>query len=269
LPALECESTCAAAAPAEGLTRWPCRLPRIAGATPITLIGAGLPRTGTLTQKFALEELGLGPCYHWVNVIADLDQVELWWRSLDGEDAWREALEGFTCTVDWPGGYFYRELGEAYPDAKVLLSVRDPEPWERSFRETIWEMGFGQSLMPLLARARAEVDPKWRRYLALVERMFWGPQGTFADGHETPEQLIEQMRRHNEKVKQLVPAERLLVWEVGEGWEPLCAFLGVEVPDSPLPHANDRETFLERVIDGALGALSAWREAQPQAQAAS
>ena len=74
------------------------------------VIGAGLPRTGTLTQKLALEQLGVGPCYHWVNVIADLDQVELWWRSLDGEDAWREALEGFTCTVDWPGGYFYREL---------------------------------------------------------------------------------------------------------------------------------------------------------------
>ena len=95
--------------------------------------------------------------------------------------------------------------------------------------------------------------------------MFWGPQGTFAEGHETPEQLIEQMHRHNQKVKQLVPAERLLVWEVSEGWEPLCAFLGVEVPDGPLPHANDRGTFLERVIDGALGALSAWREAQPQA----
>ena len=201
-------------------------------------------------------------------MIADLDQVELWWRSLDGEDAWREAFEGFTCTVDWPGGHFYGELVDAYPQAKVLLSVRDPEAWERSFRETIWEMGFGDSLMPLLARARAEVDPRWRRYLALVDRMFWGPQGVFAEGHAEPAQLIEQMQRHNEQVKQLVPAERLLVWEVGEGWEPLCDFLGVEVPGSPLPHANDRETFLERVIDGALGALSAWREAQPQPQAA-
>jgi hypothetical protein len=229
------------------------------GTGGILLVGAGLPRTGTLTQKLALEELGLGPCYHWVNVIADLDQVEVWDRALDGEEPWEEVFAGHHSTVDWPGGYFYRELMEAYPEAKVLLSVRDPEAWEPSFRETIWTMSFGQSLMPLLSRARAEVDPRWQRYLALVDRMFWGPQGTFAAGHE-PEQMMEQMVAHNERVKSVVPPERLLVWEVTEGWEPLCEFLGVDVPAEPLPHANDRETFLERVIDGALGAVSSWRE---------
>jgi hypothetical protein len=225
----------------------------------LVLIGAGLPRTGTLTQKLALEQLGLGPCYHWVNVIADLDQVGLWDRALDGEAPWAEVFAGHRSTVDWPGGYFYRELMDAYPQAKVLLSVREGEAWERSFRETIWTMSYGRSLMPLLAHARAEVDPRWRRYLALVDRMFWGPQGTFAAGSE-PAQLIEQMAAHTEQVKRVVPAERLLVWEVGEGWGPLCEFLGVDVPAEPLPHANDRDTFLERVIDGALGALASWRE---------
>jgi hypothetical protein len=227
--------------------------------TDLILIGAGLPRTGTLTQKLALEQLGLGPCYHWVNVIADLDQVGLWDLALDGEAPWGEVFAGHRSTVDWPGGYFYRELMDAYPQAKVLLSVREGEAWERSFRETIWTMSYGQSLMPLLAHARAEVDPRWRRYLALVDRMFWGPEGTFAAGSE-PAQLIEQMAAHNEQVKRVVPAERLLVWEVGEGWGPLCEFLGVDVPAEPLPHANDRDTFLERVIDGALGALASWRE---------
>ena len=91
------------------------------------VIGAGLPRTGTLTQKVALEMLGLEPCYHWVNVIADLDQVGVWNRALDGEEPWEEVFGGFQATVDWPGGYFWRELMEHYPDAKVLLSVRDPE----------------------------------------------------------------------------------------------------------------------------------------------
>jgi hypothetical protein len=227
--------------------------------TDLILIGAGLPRTGTLTQKLALEQLGVGPCYHWVNVIADLDQVGLWDLALDGEAPWGEVFAGHRSTVDWPGGYFYRELMDAYPQAKVLLSVREGEAWERSFRDTIWTMSYGQSLMPLLAHARAEVDPRWRRYLALVDRMFWGPQGTFAAGSE-PAQLIEQMAAHNEQVKRVVPAERLLVWEVGEGWGPLCEFLGVDVPAEPLPHANDRDTFLERVIDGALGALASWRE---------
>jgi hypothetical protein len=229
------------------------------------VIGAGLPRTGTLTQKLALEQLGLGPCYHWVNVIADLDQVDLWDRALDGEAPWEEAFAGYRSSVDWPGGYFYRELMDAYPDAKVLLSVRDPAAWERSFRETIWAMSHGESLMPRLSGARAEVDPRWRSYLALVDRMFWGPQGTFAAGHAEPRQLIEQMERHHEDVKRAVAPERLLVWEVGEGWQPLCEFLGVPVPEGPLPHANDRESFVERVIDGALDALQAWREDRARA----
>jgi hypothetical protein len=224
------------------------------------LIGAGLPRTGTLTQKLALEQLGLAPCYHWVNVLADLDQVELWDRAMDGEAIWEEVFGDSRATVDWPGGYFYRELIDAYPDAKVLLSVRDPQAWERSFRETIWTMSHGHTLMPLLAHARAEIDPRWKRYLELVDRMFWGPQGTFAAGHAEPRQLIEQMLQHTVEVERAVPAERLLVWEVTDGWEPLCEFLGLDVPDGPLPHANDRGTFLERVIGGAIDALESWRE---------
>jgi hypothetical protein len=226
----------------------------------IKVIGAGLPRTGTLTQKLALEQLGFGPCYHWVNVLADLDQVELWNRALDGQDPWQEVFEGHASTVDWPGGYFYRELLEAYPDAKVLLSVRDPQKWERSFRETIVALRHGESLMRLLSSARGEIDPRWRRYLELVDRMFWGPQGSFAAGYAEPAQLMEQMVRHNEEVQRVVPAERLLVWQVTDGWEPLCEFLGVPTPAEPLPHENDRETFLERVTDGAIGALSAWSE---------
>jgi hypothetical protein len=228
--------------------------------TGIDVIGAGLPRTGTLTQKLALEELGFTPCYHWVNVIADLDQVDLWNQAMDGEAPWKEIFGDSRATVDWPGGFFYRELLDFYPEAKVLLSVRDPESWERSFRDTIWTMSHGDSLMPLLAHARAEIDPRWQKYLTLVDRMFWGPEGTFSAGHFEPSMLIEQMERHTEEVKRLVPPERLLVWEVAEGWEPLCAFLEVEVPAEPLPHANDRGTFLERVIGGALDALEAWRE---------
>jgi hypothetical protein len=226
------------------------------------LIGAGLPRTGTLTQKLALEQLGVGPCYHWVNVIADLDQVELWNRALDGEGPWEEVFAGFEATVDWPGGYFYRELIDVYPDAKVLLSVRNPETWEPSFRETIVGLSHGEALMRLLASARGEIDPRWRRYLDLVERMFWGPQGTFAEGWAERAQLIEQFERHNEEVKSVVPPERLLVWQVSEGWEPLCEFLGVEVPSEPLPHENDRETFFDRVIGGAIGALHEWYESK-------
>jgi hypothetical protein len=233
----------------------------------IQVIGAGLPRTGTLTQKLALEQLGFGPAYHWVNLLADLDQIDVWNRALDGEGPWEEVFTGFHSTVDWPGGYFYKELADAYPDAKVLLSVRDPVKWERSFRETIVALRHGESLMRLLASARGEIDPQWRRYLELVDRMFYGPQGSFRDGWAEPEQLVVQMQRHHEQVQATIAPERLLVWEVGEGWAPLCEFLDVPVPDEPLPHENDRETFLGRVTHGAIAALAAWSE-QQQATAA-
>lgn len=229
------------------------------------LIGAGLPRTGTLTQKVALEMLGLQPCYHWVNVIADLEQVGFWDKAIDGDVDWDDVFSGFQASVDWPGGYFWRELMEHYPDARVLLSVRDAEKWEPSFRETIWNMCFGDSVLNLVSRARAQVDPQWDRYLKLVDRMFWGPQGTFAAGHETPSQMIAQFEAHNELVRANVPQDRLLVWSVTEGWEPLCEFLGSPVPDEPLPHVNDRETFLGRVIDGALGKLGEWRAGETAA----
>ena len=96
------------------------------------LIGAGLPRTGTLSQEVALDMLGYGPCYHMVNVLADLELVSQWSDALDGNGDWTQIFDGFQSTVDWPGGFFYRELIEVYPEAKVLLSVRDPDAWERS-----------------------------------------------------------------------------------------------------------------------------------------
>jgi hypothetical protein len=240
---------------------------RIGEDPSMRLIGAGLPRTGTLTQKLALEQLGLGPCYHWVNLFADQGDVGLWHRAMDGEPIWEEVFAGYGATVDWPGGYFYRELLEVYPDAKVLLSVREPHAWEASFRETIWTMCHGESLMPLLSRARGEVDPYWRRYLELVDRMFWGERGSFSAGH-VKSLLIEQMLAHNERVKRTVPPERLLVWQATDGWEPLCEFLEVDVPREPLPHLNDRETFVDRVTDGAIGALAAWQARKAETAAA-
>jgi hypothetical protein len=228
------------------------------------LIGAGLPRTGTMTQKVALEMLGLGPCYHMVDVLADLDQAALWDRALDGEGPWDQIFDGYQSTVDWPGGYFYKELMDVYPDAKVLLSVRDPEKWEQSMRNTVWAVRNGESLIRLLSSAQAHVNPEWQAFLNMIDRLVWRGKGTFADGHELPEQLIAGMNRHNEEVKVTVPPERLLVWSVTEGWGPLCDFLEVPVPDEPFPHVNDSKEFGDRVIDGSLQALTEWRAQDAQ-----
>ncbi len=223
------------------------------------LIGAGLPRTGTLSQKVALEILGVGPCYHMVNVLADLDEAPKWGAAFEGNPDWEGILGEHQATVDWPGSYFYRELFEAYPEARVLLSVRDGESWARSMRDTIWGVLYGEILIRHLSSARATIDPTWAAYTDLVKLM-WERSGLMSGGVETtPEAMSEAMERFNEQVKRTVPPDRLLVWSVTDGWEPLCEFLETSVPEMPFPHLNDTREFNDRVVDGSLIALQQWR----------
>jgi hypothetical protein len=228
------------------------------------LIGAGLPRTGTLSQKVALEMLGFGPCYHMVNVLADLDEVTKWHAAFNGNPDWPSIFGGFQSTVDWPGSFFYEELIEAYPDAKVLLSTRDADAWARSMRATVWGVWYGDILIRHLSDARTKVDPGWRAFAELMrpvcERSGLMPGGSAA----TAEAMAAQMERFQEEVKRTVPAERLLVWSVKDGWEPLCEFLEVAVPDQPFPHLNDTEEFIDRIIDGSLLVLQEWRKARQE-----
>src|SRR5215475_2896379 len=131
------------------------------------LIGAGLPRTATLSQKIALEQLGLGPCYHMVDVLSDLDRVRQWSDALAGKADWDEIFAGYRSTVDWPGSFYTRELMEAYPDAKVLLSVRSGESWVRSMDQTICGLHYGDTLMHDLSSARGRIDPAWQGFVDL------------------------------------------------------------------------------------------------------
>jgi Sulfotransferase domain len=224
------------------------------------VIGAGLPRTGTLSQKVALEMLGLGPCYHMVNVLGDLELVGPWRQALDGDPDWDQVFDGFQSTIDWPGSYYYRELIDAYPDAKVLLSVRDGESWARSMRDTIWGLFYGDIVSRHLSDARALVDPKWRAYTEMMKEM-WQRSGLLDGAGTTDEWMSNAIHRFQQEVQDTVPADRLLVWSVGDGWEPLCEFLEVPVPDTPFPHLNDSKIFADRVIDGALLTLQEWRDA--------
>jgi Sulfotransferase domain len=224
------------------------------------VIGAGLPRTGTLSQKVALEMLGLGPCYHMVNVLADMDQTATWAGALAGKADFREVFAGFESSVDWPGSFFYRELMDVFPEAKVLLSVRPPEEWELSMRETIWAIFYGDHLLNDLSRARGRVDPAWKRYIEMTEAM-WEQSGLLGTGAAaTPGELGRAFEAYNQEVIATVPPERLLVWSVSEGWDPLCDFLDVQAPDVPFPRLNDSREFIERILDGSLLELQRWRD---------
>jgi hypothetical protein len=228
------------------------------------LIGAGLPRTATLSQKAALEMLGFGPCYHMVNVISDLSLIEKWRRKFDGDDDWEGVFAGFESTVDWPGSFFYQEIAEAYPDAKVLLSVRDGEAWEASMIDTIWGVLYGDTLMRDLSAAWSRVDAGWCSYLDLLTSM-WEKSGLLPeDPSRGPGQMAKAMERFNQEVQRVIPADRLLVWSAADGWEPLCEFLEVPVPDAPFPRLNDSKMFADRIYQASLTTLNGWFDKERQ-----
>jgi hypothetical protein len=228
------------------------------------LIGAGLPRTATLSQKIALEALGLNPCYHMVNVLADLDQAALWRAVLDGELSPGEIFAGFEATVDWPGSFFYRDLVTLYPDAKVLLSVRDPDAWARSMHDTIWGLFYDDILIRHLSAARAAIDPPWGCYMEMMRTM-WQRSGLVDGEATTLGSMADAFRRYTDEVRSTVPAERLLVWAAIDGWEPLCEFLELPVPDMTFPRVNDSREFGERIAESSLLAIQRYQAATPMA----
>lgn len=201
----------------------------------LDLVGAGFGRTGTRSIKAALEQLGLGPCYHMFEVYENPSHVAVWQRAADGEAVdWDALFDGYRSAVDWPTCTFWKPLAERYPSAKVLLSVRDPERWYDSVMTTIHR----SSTTPSNDRAR-EI---FRRMVASVA---W--EGIFNGRMDEKAYVLDVLEKHIAEVKRRVPPERLLVYDVKEGWEPLCAFLGIEVPDGPFPRLNDKETFLQRM----------------------
>lgn len=202
---------------------------------PLEVIGAGLGRTGTLSLKSALERLGLAPCYHMMEALGHPPHAETWLRASDGEDVdWEEVFAGYRATVDWPACAFWQELIAAYPDAKVLLSVRPSDRWYASFRSTIYEvLTRNETEGPPIPEFQPLMDMGRR---TVTERSFGGALG---DRDET----VAAYEAHNTAVRAAVPEDNLLVFDVAEGWSPLCRFLGRKIPDEPFPNINDRAMF--------------------------
>jgi hypothetical protein len=209
----------------------------------LKVIGAGLGRTGTLSLKVALELLGFGPCYHMLDVFERPHDIPQWVAAARGESVdWDGLFSGYQATTDWPGCTFWRTLASLYPNARLLLSVRDPGRWYESMRSTIVE-AYERDLSAPETQA-----PGLLAYRGMIDAVVW--QGTFGGSFPDRERAIQVFERHAEDVKRAVPPERLLVYEPGQGWEPLCAFLDVPVPDQPFPHLNDAASFRARLEAG-------------------
>jgi len=208
---------------------------------PLEVIGTGFGRTGTLSLKHALEQLGLGPCYHMQELMRRPSHINTWHDLAMGAPVdLHELLAGFHSTVDFPTSVIWRDLLEAFPDAKVIHTVRDAGRWWHSTDETIH---LARSMLPAWFQRTV---PLARRWLEMNDALVWDGlfEGRFADR----DRAIATYRRQEAEVRAAVPPEQLLVFDVAEGWEPLCDFLGVAVPDGPFPRVNDRDQMRRRIL---------------------
>lgn len=215
----------------------------------LAIIGAGYGRTGTASMQEALNLLGFGPCYHMKEVFKDpngvskWDQVGLEFDNKKKENVvavdWDDIFHGYKSTVDFPAAPYYKELFNKYPNAKVILNVRDPEKWWGSYAETISP---SPPLWRVIYTITGQRSFQWDR---MVENCVYKPIAGSRANARQKEAAIAGFNRHNEQVKATIPADKLLVFEVKEGWGPLCQFLGCPVPpkDTPFPHTNDTAQF--------------------------
>jgi hypothetical protein len=196
----------------------------------LRVVGAGVGRTGTSSLQQALQRLLGAPCYHMVEVFGRPDHVAAWHAGFRGDPVdFDTVFDGFAATVDFPAAGFWAEMAAAYPDALVLLSERaSNDAWWKSADATIFEA------------MRHPAPPPMAAWAEMAQAMIHAFGMRDADDEAGARAAYE---RHNAAVRAGVPAERLLCWKPGDGWEPLCAALGVEVPDEPFPHANTTEDF--------------------------
>lgn len=210
------------------------------------VVGAGFGRTGTNSLKVALEQLGFSKCHHMREVFTSTSQVEAWLAASRGESVdWDHVFRGYQASCDWPSSAYWERLIEHYPNSKVILTWRDPEAWYESTRSTIYRV------VPSVPAWLAMLVPHVRRANDMVNRTVW--HCIFDGRFEDREHALQVYRENAERVRRVVPTERLLTFEAKQGWEPLCAFLGVPTPDAPYPHTNEaREIQLAVRVLGLL-----------------
>ena len=203
----------------------------------LQVVGTGLGRTGTMSMKLALEQLGFGPCHHMVEVFGHMDSAPLWVAAAEGKPDWDAVFADYHSVVDYPGAAFWREITAYYPAAKVLHTVRDPDEWFESTQATIFAPHMSAEHMP----------PPMQAFFGAVLR-------DLGDKRNDRAFLVDYFERHTAEVIRTIPKERLLVYRAGDGWESLCQFLGVPVPETPFPKVNDRAEFQARAPGGAAAA---------------
>ncbi|ABD56639.1 sulfotransferase family protein [Jannaschia sp. CCS1] len=201
----------------------------------LQIIGTGLSRTGTMSTRLALQELGFGPCHHMMELFADPDQVAIWTDvARNGAADWNAVFAGYNAQVDFPGGRVWTQTIEAFPEARVVHTERPEEDWWASFSKTVLKVWANHE------RLTREM-PKHIQDIFVNLTPFY-IDDTFG-GMPDKEMAIAAYRRTNREVRETVAPDRLLVFTPSDGWGPLCDFLHVPVPNTPFPRSNGRDEF--------------------------
>jgi hypothetical protein len=219
----------------------------------VRLINAGLGRTGTTSLKAALERLGYGPSYHMFDIIGSEERLAQWEGIVcDGQPPdWKTVFDGYASAADGPSAVYYAQMLEAFPEAKVILTIRDGEGWYQSTHDTLYQFALKSREAPPPAGSTQA------RLYRVVNTMVW--EGLFHGRFADREYAIEVFRDHNQEVVNGIDPDDLLVYDVTQGWEPLCAFLGLDVPAEDFPRVNDTES-MRQVIGKMSGAGPAFPE---------
>jgi hypothetical protein len=202
----------------------------------LSVIGSGFGRTGTKSLKEALEQLGFAPCHHMHEIVTHPEQVAHWQAIAAGQPVdWNDVFAGYQSQVDWPGAHVWRDLSAAFPEAKIIHTLRPAETWWNSYAKTIGKLISTYKQIPLPPHVTAILDV-WNRMVG---------DTVFSGRPADRDTCIAAFNRNTQQVRDTIPADRLLVFDVAEGWEPLCRFLGVAVPAGAFPHHNLRADFWE------------------------
>jgi len=203
------------------------------------VLGAGFGRTGTMSLKIALEKLGIGPCYHMREVVSHPSHIKIWYDISRGEHPnWDRLFSGFNSAVDFPVSLFYEELINKFPDAKFILTLRDFDKWYISTANTIYKV---PTMLPVWFK---QVVYPIRMFIAMQVNLIW--VGLFNNKFSDKESAKIVYYEHIESVKKTIPSDKLLIYHVNMGWEPLCEFLNVAVPEIPFPKVNDTAEMLRK-----------------------
>lgn len=195
----------------------------------LKIVGAGMGRTGTASLKVALETLGIGPCYHMTDVLKNPARTVDWVNAAEGNPDWNKIFSGYSATVDNPGCNFWKELADYYPESKVILTVRDANKWFESTNETIHSVEFAGFIKP---------SP----FGEMVQKTIWDPM---QNRMQDRDHMVDFFTRRSSEIVGCIAPGRLLVYQVSEGWEPLCKFLDVPIPDIAFPRINTRDETKE------------------------